>query len=308
VGKIQISLSFTGRPLQFLGVLALLVLALAVTGCGVKRELRVEVPPQILAARSASLDELVAIVNKYDGIADLKSSSMTATMTSGEWESGRQEEYRSAPGYIMLQRPSSMHLVMQNPVIYRTPVFEVVSGGDEFSAWFRNTNKVYKGRNSAGELYADDLPNGISLRPSHLYEAVIPAGIDLKNPGLRISVTESADKTAKYYILSVYKEDAPPIIHTVRSIWIERSQLAIARVLSFDEKGSLVGEASYSGMESVGGFLLPRKINMVRPRDGYSLGLEFTAGSWTVNSDLGEDSFVLSMGAGAEVVELKEKS
>jgi len=280
---------------------------LVAIGCGVKREMQFEVSPQILNARDATLDELLTIVNGYEGISDLKSSGMKATLTSGKWESGRQEEYRSAPGYVLLKRPSLLHLVMQSPVIYKTAIFEAVSGGNEFSAWLRNTNKVYQGRNSARELYADDLPNGIPLRPSHLYEAIIPAGVDLENPELRISLEESADKTAKYYILSVYQTDAPPLIRTVRRIWIERSQLVLARVQSFDEKGSLVGDITYFDMMPVGDFLLPGKIDLVRPGDGYSLALEFTNGSWTVNSGLGEDSFLLAPRDGVEVVDLKEK-
>ncbi|MDR1728904.1 MAG: hypothetical protein LBT74_13445 [Acidobacteriota bacterium] len=287
---------------------ALLALALGVAGCGVKREVKVDVPSRVLDARDATLDELVAIVNRYGEVADLKSSGMKATLTSGKWESGRQEEYRSAPGYILLKRPAALHVVMQSPVIYKTAIFEAVSSGDGFSAWLRSNNKVYTGRNSARELYADDLPNGIPLRPAHLYEAILPAGIDLGDPELRVSCEESADKTAKYYILSVYKTDAPPVIRTSRRIWIERSQLVIDRIQSFDGRGRLVGEAAYSGMAPVAGVALPAKIALARPEDGYALELDFTPGGWTVDSGLGEDSFALPPREGAETVELKERN
>ena len=284
-----------------------LACALAAAGCRARQEIKTDVSPKLLAARTADFDELLAIVNQYEKISDLKSSRMNATLTLGKWESGSLEEYRSAPGYILLGRPSLLHLVIQNPVIYKTAIFEAVSDGDEFSAWIRDTNKVYKGRNSAKELVSDDRPDGIPLRPDHLYEAIIPAGIDLSKHGLRISIEESADKIAKYYILSVYGEGVQPLIHVIRRIWIERSQLVISRVQSFDDAGRLTGDIEYSEMTPVDGFLLPMKINLARAEDGYALTLEFANGNWSVDSGLDDDSFVLPQREGTEIVVLREK-
>ena len=286
---------------------ALIAGVLASAGCKASRETKIEVSPKILAARYAGFDELIAIVNQYEEISDITSSGMKATLTRGKWESGRQEEYRSAPGYILLKAPASLHLVIQNPVIYKTVIFEAVSDGVEFSAWLRNENKIYKGRNSAKELVSDDLPEGLPLRPSHIYDAIIPAGIDLEEPGLLISLEESADKIAKYYILSIYKVGAPPLIHAVRRIWIERSQLVISRIQSFGEGGLLSSDIEYHEMTPVDRFHLPMKIDLARPEDGYSLALEFTNGSWSVNPGLDDGSFVLPPREVAEVIELQEK-
>ena len=293
----------TARPRLFL----LFACVLATFGCKPSQEIKIEVSPKLLAARTADFGELLAIVNQYERISDLTNSGIKATLTLGKWESGSQNEYRSAPGYILLKRPSSLHVVIQNPVIYKTAIFEAVSSGDEFSAWFRDTNKVYTGRNSAKDLVSDDRPEGIPLRPDHLYEAIIPAEIDLSEAGLRISVEESADKIAKYYILSIYKDGAPPMIHPIRRIWIERSQLVISRIQSFDEDGRITGDIEYSEMTSVDGFFLPLKIDIARPEDGYSLALEFTNGRWGVNSGLDDDSFALPPREGTETVVLREK-
>jgi len=291
------------RPCLF----ALVMGVLASAGCKASRENKIEVSPKILAARNADFEELIAIVNQYTEISDITNSGMRATLTRGKWESGLQEEYRSAPGYFLLRTPTSLHLVIQNPVIYKTVIFEAVSDGDEFSAWLRSENKIYKGRDSAKELVSDDLPDGLPLRPSHVYGAILPAGIDLAEPGLRISLEESADKIAKYYILSIYKEGTPPLIHAVRRIWIERSQLVISRIQSFDEGGLLTGDIEYHEMTQIDGFYLPSRIDIARPEDGYSLALEFTNGSWSVNPGLDDDSFVLPPREGAEVIELREK-
>jgi outer membrane lipoprotein-sorting protein len=294
-------------PPARLGLILLFACVIAAAGCKIRTEIKTDVSPKLLAARTADFDELLAIVNQYEKISDLKSSSLKATLTLGKFESGIQNEYQRASGYIFLRKPSLMHLFIQASMVVKTTVFEAVSDGDEFSAWLRDTNKVYKGRNSTKDLVSDDRPDGIPLRPDHLYEAIIPAGIDLTDPGLRISVEESADKTAKYYIMSVYREGAPPLIHTVRRIWIERSQLVISRVQSFNEGGLLTGDIAYSEMTPVDGFYLPLKIDVDRPEDGYSLALEFTNGSWGVNPGLDDDSFILTQREGAEVIELREK-
>ena len=289
------------------GVFLLLVCVLTTVGCKVRQEIKIDISPRLLAARTAGIDELIAIVNQYEKISDLTNSGMKATLTRGKWESGVQEEYRSAPGYILLRRPSFMHLVIQNTVIYKTVIFEAVSDGIEFSAWLRNENKIYIGRNSAKELVSDDMPDGLPLRPSHIYDAIMPAGIDPAEPGQRISLLESADKVAKYYILSVYKDGTPPLIHEMRRIWIERSQLVISRIQSFNESGLLTGDIKYLEMMPIDGFYLPLKIDLARPEDGYSLALEFTNGSWDVNPGLDDDSFLLTPREGAELIELQEK-
>jgi outer membrane lipoprotein-sorting protein len=296
---------FTKESLRVFLILACVLIA---AGCKIKEVRETEVSPKILAARDAGLDELLAIVNQYENISDLTNSGMKATLTLGKWESGRQEEYRSAPGYILLRRPSLLHVVIQAPAALVKPVvFEAVSDGDEFSAWIRDVNKVYRGRNSAKGLVSDDRPDGIPLRPDHLYSAIIPAGIDLTEPGLRISLEESADKIAKYYILSVYTDWSQPVIHVARRIWIERSKLVISRIQSFDGGGRPAGDIEYSEMTPVGDFWLPMKIGLIRPEDGYELMLEFTNGSWKVNSGLDDDSFILPPREGAETVELREK-
>jgi hypothetical protein len=231
---------------------------------------------------------------------------MKVTLTYGKWESGLQEEYKGAPGYILLRKPDSLHLVVQNPITL-TAIFDVLSVGDEFSAWIPSKFKFYKGRNSARELVAEDLPGGIPLRASHIFEAIRPQIPMIDPKDLRISIEEIADKSAKYYILSVYKEGTLPRISTMRRIWIERSQMAISRQQIFVENGQMVGDIDYFGMAPMDGFFVPQSINMTRPEDGYALKMEFKAESWKINKGLKDEGFILSPPAGAEVIFLKDR-
>jgi hypothetical protein len=93
----------------------------------------------------------------------------------------------------------------------------------------------------------------------------------------------------------------------MRRIWIERSELAIARQQIFQEDGQIVSDIQYSGMERTNdAFLLPLKIHLDRPLDGYALNMEFKSKSWRVNSGLPDSAFVQPPPNGAQIVHLKE--
>jgi hypothetical protein len=120
-------------------------------------------------------------------------------------------------------------------------------------------------------------------------------------------VEEVADKIAKYYILSFYKVGVPPRIHTIRRIWIERSQLAISRQQIYGENGQMLSDIEYLGILPIENFFLPIGITMNRPEDGYALKMEFRSESWKINKGLKDDGFVLSPPNGAEIIYLKDK-
>ncbi|NLV31012.1 MAG: outer membrane lipoprotein-sorting protein [Acidobacteria bacterium] len=289
-----------GRARALAGVLLALALG---TGCSIKRTVNVEVPARILAAREAGFDQLLGIVNGYSGIPDLANARMKVTLTYGRWESGEQEEYRRAPGYLLVRNPDTLRLVVQNPIT-KTAIFDVLSVGDDFSAWVPGKLRFYRGSNSAEDLLLEELPGGIPLRAPHIYEALIPAGIDPGAQGVRVSLEEAADNEAKYYILSLYRDGEGARIHCLRRIWIERSRLAIARQQIFREDGRLISDIEYLGMEPAGGLMLPAEIRLERPEDGYAVKLEFEGDSWRVARGLGDEAFQLSPPPGAEIVTL----
>jgi hypothetical protein len=307
--EIQKSPLFTerkGRASFYCGLALFLAVCFEGSGCSAKHTVEIQVSPKITSARSATLEELLNIIGKYDQIFDLQCSDLKVFLTTGKWESGKQDEFKRAPGYLMMRRPDSLRLVLLSPVLIKSTIFEVVSSGDDFSAWLRNKNKVYKGKNSARELVADDLPDGIPLRPPHIFEAILPSNINIKDAAIRVSVEETTDKFARYYMLSVYKEGVPPRIHTIRKIWIERSQLAISRQQIFELDGRMLCDVEYEEMQQIGGFDLPGSINLNRPEDGYSLKMIFAKNGWKVNSKIEDDAFILAHREGAETVYLKD--
>jgi hypothetical protein len=290
-------------PLLAAAILCLAA-SLAATGCRIKRTIKTAILPP---AKTASFDELLSIINSYDKIVDLSCSNMKLTLTYGKRESGILKEYRTAPGYILLKRPDSTHLSLQNPIT-KTTILDLLSIGDELKAWIPSENKFYMGKNSSKELVAEDSTGspGITMRATHIFEAIIPQSIQIDPSGDLVSVDDVADESRQYYILSVHKFEALPRIRTVRKIWFERVGLTIARQQVFGEKGRIASDIRYSNMTQKEGWCLPLVIHMDRPLDGYALNLEFTG--WQVNNSLPDSAFVLTPPEKAQIIPLREKT
>src|SRR5213080_996353 len=134
--------AFRGRALRNALLFVLLASSLG-AGCGVKRSVRVPVSQKVLEAKSATLDELLSLISSYDAkLTTLSSSSLKVSFTSGKVESGKLQEYRSAPGYVLLKRPDALRLNIQNPLT-KTTIVELASQGDDFFLWYPRENKFF---------------------------------------------------------------------------------------------------------------------------------------------------------------------
>jgi outer membrane lipoprotein-sorting protein len=288
-------------------VAALSVVTAGVWACSVKRTVSVPVSPRILEAKTASLDHLLELLReRSEKIASLSSNSLKITLTTGRVESGRLQEYRSAPGYILLSRPESLRLNVQNPVT-KTTILDMLSVDDDFSIWYPRENKFYTGKNSIKEFETDSQSQAspFTARPSHLLEAVLPQPFLGDDPALRISLEEDQDATARYYVLSLFKEKGGRELQPLRKVWVERSQLVPVKEEWLTPEGGAAGVVSYSNFTTASGVMLPLLIVIDRPADGYSLDLQVR--NWNLNPALPAAAFVLNPPASAERVVLREK-
>ena len=289
------------RLVVFLEI-ALLTIA---SGCIVKRTVHVKVPPNIGQDKTASLDELMNIIRRNDDIKSLASGSLKMTLTTGRIESGKLQKYRRAPGHILLKRPDSLFLHVGSSL---GPILDLLSEGDDFKLWDARGNKLYTGKNSAKcELVPENSlkDNGLDFpgRPQHIFEGILPPGINVDSPGVWVSLEEQAGETARYYVLTFSREGASHRIHIFRKIWIERTGLTIARHQMYSEAGKIIGDFQYSQATLINGFSLPLEINIDRPQDGYSLKLEVQ--QWQVDPDIDKGFEIIR--PGAEDIPLKEK-
>jgi len=296
------------RWLPFLACLVLSMPAsLATLGCTIKKNIKIEVPQKILQAKTASFEELLGMLQRYDRIHSL-SSFLDVTYFSGKRESGIIQEIKKQPGYILLRRPNSTDLVVQN-FVTKTRELEVLSVADDLSVYYRRENTLYVGKNSAKDLIAENGGKSsgftVPIRGGHIYEAIFPQSIQIDAPGFLYSMEEENDPGAKYYVLSVYREGATKRIHAIRKIWIERSSLSVARQQVYIDEGQLVSDIVYSNETEVDGLKLPLRIHIERPLDGYALNLEFK--SWRIDPDLPDNAFSLKLPEGVQVIHLIEK-
>ncbi len=284
-----------------------LIAALGASGCRIKRTIKTHVPEKVLQAKTATLEELLKLLQKYDDIQCL-SSRLDVTYSSGKRESGVIQEIRKQPGYILLRRPNSTQLVVQN-FVTKTKELELLSVEDNLSIWISRGNRLYLGKNSAKELILEESADSpaftVPIRGGHVFEAVFPQGIRIGEPGSLYSLEESSDSEAKYYVLAFYREGLRRRIHTERKLWIERSSLTIARQQVYLESGQLESDITYSNSIPIDGYYLPTTMRIDRPLDGYALNLEFK--SWRINPVLADNAFILTPPAGAQVIHLSEK-
>ncbi|HYK92011.1 MAG TPA: DUF2092 domain-containing protein [Acidobacteriota bacterium] len=293
---------------QLWAILILLSAAMGDCACSIKRNVNVPVPARILQARTATFQELVDLIDSYTlKIHSLTSTTMRVTLRSGKLESGRLQEYRSAPGYILLERPDSIRLIIQNPIT-KTAILDLASVGDDFSIWSPTENKFYVGRNSMKELGVEGstkTPN-FSARPIHIFRAILPPALPPEGEaGYGTGMEEAQDAVTKYYIMPVYRIEGGGRLVPVRKYWIDRADLTIARQQTYENEGRLAGILSYSRFSMVDGVQLPLTIRIERPLDNYSLDLEFK--NWRVNPQFPGDAFVLTPPPGAERIQLREK-
>lgn len=282
---------------------------LAATACGIKTQVKVPISPRIAAAKTATLQELLAMLRDYsDKITSLSSSSVKVSLTVARAENTNVQEnrYRAAPGYILMKRPDNIRLNILNPIT-KTTIIELLSVGDGFEIWSPRDNKFYVGRNSAKEfeLDANSQAPAFSARPIHIFKAIFPQSLLVGRSDQRIACTQEQDAEAKYYVLTILQQTGDIELKVLRKLWIERSQMAVVKEEAFSESGEVASVVTYSELFKEGEVLLPHLIHIDRPMDGYKLDLRFA--NWHINPDLDETSFAMVPPPGAERVVLKEK-
>ncbi len=298
---------FTARQGRIPFLACLMLSLLVFSGCRIKRTLKVELPQKFLLAKTASLEELLGMLQGYERIHSL-SSFLDITYSYGKRESGVIQEIKTQPGYILLKRPDSTHLVVQN-FVTKTRELEILSEGDDLSIYYRPKNALYAGKNSAENLTLEGSGNSenfeIPIRGGHIYEAILPQSVQMDAAGYFYSLEEDADAAAKYYVVSVYRESAAKRIRAVRKLWIERSSMAVSRQRVYLDDGRIVSDITYSQETEISGFKLPLRIHIDRPLDGYALRLEFKG--WRIDPDLPDNAFSLKLPEGVQIIHLVEK-
>lgn len=300
IQKLPIFTAISPKAHVFWGLVVLIAVMVSSSGC--KKQTTIEVPRAILQAKSATLDELLAIVNQYDKLQTLQDGRLKAQYTSKKKQDRLIDlvKYPKLPGLLLMKRPDSLYLVLREPALKST-LLNLSSTGDELRVWVPKRNTFYILKDSSKILISEELeePLEIPIRASHIFEAIFPKAVSLQDPEIHISKLEDEDTYNKYYVLPVYRVGSSNILYPLREFRIERAGLTLSRQRIYDNAGHLVSEISYSEMSRIENYALPGKIHIERPLDGYALDLEFR--NWKVGPDFKDGAFKLEPPSGAKV-------
>jgi hypothetical protein len=302
-------------------VFAVLATVLLTAGCGDGSRVSVvkSIPP---AAQPVVLESgREELLEKYNAMArGVRSLNATVELkpVAGSKYSGVIEEYHEVKAFLLAQRPASIRMIGQAPVI-GTTVFDMASDHQTFRVSIPSKNKFLIG--AVGLERASNKPIE-NLRPQHLLEALLWPEVRKEETVL---FEEFNDEAGRFYVLTVLRGGYQTEI--LRKIWFDRSNLEVARLESFGPRGILISDVRFSdwqpfgaggsasgaangdatGTPSAGGGMaqqFPRAIRIERPHDDYRLDLQIT--KVTLNVEIPAERFKLEQPAGADVVRVGE--
>src|SRR5687768_2884611 len=87
--------------------------------------------PTLLSTESASQDQLMAEVNRFARVESIEARMNLKFEDNSFAQFGSKEVYRAADGLVVVQRPASIYLKVQVPVI-KSDVAQMTSDGEKF--------------------------------------------------------------------------------------------------------------------------------------------------------------------------------
>lgn len=264
-----------------------------------KRVTHIHAPGQNLPAQEATLAELVTRINAWgDPIHTLK-ATVDLAPTAGSVYSGALTEYRDVKGFILLQRPSTMRLLGQAPVV-RTNIFDMVSNGEEFRLSIPSKHKFIIGKTTFRRPAKNALEN---LRPQHIAQALIVPPIDGEHEVASFRLEhESRTQRRRFYVVYIVDSTAGSHSAPRRTVWFDRADLELARMQFYEPDGTYTEDVRYSDYKDFQGVHYPSHIEISRPAEDYEVTI--TVESATFNEPIPPEKFDLQKPEGAELVDL----
>src|ERR1700686_3841171 len=290
-------------------VLLLAFLAMQAAGCitikkrtAVKKE---EIRPQLESSEAdllASYNGQVRAVQSLQATVDLIPSTGTAY-------SGVIEEYHDGPGFILAQRPATVRVIGQAPVVAKD-IFDMVSDGKEFRIYIPSKNSFLVGPTALVRPSNKPLEN---LRPQHIVEALFWPEF---SSSANVLFEQFDFNVSRYYILTLLRQAPGGKFEIDRKVWYSRTDLKVSRVQLFGAGGKLESDIQYSDWEPV--TALPagspqandqanfaRDIHIWRPQDDYKLEIKIQ--KLTLNEPITPDRFELAQPEGTDLVRVGDE-
>lgn len=286
----------------------------------------VEVERLLTPLAEADTPQLIEIVNKLVGVRAVRGKVDIQFEDTSFATSGITEKYRTADGEIIVQRPGKVYLIVRAPFV-ASDIAQMTSDGEHFriaifqgdakyKKFVRGTNAaVYSKLDGNGDAPTKGKANQeaqtvkalSNLRPQHFTDAVLIRPIESSATGLTYARSEffqsEKDPASKkgvvrgYYFLDELQSQGEGTARLLRRFWFNRvGSVQFSRLQTFDERGALITDVTYSNFKPVGeqAVILPTKISLTRPQDHYQLSLTYQSPeSVVLDREYAPDVFVL---------------
>lgn len=331
-------------PFSRLPLILLAALAVFSASCNiVKQEGKT---PTLLKNEVAGYEQLTAEVNRFAKVNSMRAKMDLKFEDNSFAQFGSKEVYRSADGEVVVQRPASILLKVQVPVI-KTDVAQMTSDGDKFRVAILQDGgsgkykKFVIGSNNADysrlqrSLNAAEMDNGkvikdsvnafANLRPQHFTEAMLvrpvdPANVYTTSTIFQIEEDETQGKKSPlrrvmrgYYLLDEFVKQADGGLKISRRFWFDRvGGIRLARQQIFDRDGEIDSDITYGRegnlTDSAEYRNLPLRIQVTRPKEKYTMSLTYqTPETVSIGKSYPPAAFVLQNTWNLEEVDLDKK-
>ena len=324
-----------------LSVLAVSVL-LFTMGCGLfGAKKKITVPQLLTPLAKADRNRLIQEVNRLSTVKSIHGKVDIQFEDTSFASAGIADQYRLVDGTITLQRPGQIYLIIQFTFVDLAQMTSdgehfrvaVLKGDDKYKRFVKGTNSADYGKFDAdGESPAPQTDKQktekvtvsalSNLRPQHLTDAFMIRPIEPngplvyaqseffnEEPDVRRQVKKDARVMRGYYLLEEFSTATPGEAKLLRRFWFDRvGGIRLARVQSYDERGQLITDVSYSNEKSLGAgptASLPSRVEITRPQDQYKLSITYQdSASVELNRDYPPRAFMLENKWGLPEVDL----
>lgn len=264
----------------------------------------------------SSEDQLLASYNSQVRAVQTLQATVDLVPSTGTTYSGVIEEYHDVPGFILAERPATVRVIGQAPVVAKN-IFDMVSDGGEFRIYIPSKNTFLVGPTTVSRSSSKPLEN---LRPQHIVEALFWPELP---PSANVLFEEFDFAVSRYYILTLLRQTDSGKFEIARKIWYSRADLRVSRVQIFGAGGRLDSDIEYSDWEpaaapslaAAGTSTAPaagpqttfaRDIHIWRPQDDYKLEIQIQ--KLTLNELISTDRFELAQPAGTDLVRVGDET
>lgn len=276
----------------------LLALAPALTGCLVHTHsvLRTRPPTIVLGT---TLDQLLKQVDDRDNTIHSMTAAVEVIPCTGGSSKGEVRCYASTSGYIIIQKPEQISVILKVPLL-GSRALDMVSNGKTFKLLIPPESCA---------IYGSDVVNNTAqkglyaLRPAVILDSLMIHGLQ---PGQVVSMTQGDrivpdPKTRKDVI------DEPtynlqfllrPTDHTARAlrvIHVSRTDLLPFQQDIYNADGKIETTATYSNYQKFGDIVFPKTIRIERPLDELTLTITILPRETSFNQQIPPDQFTLDL-------------